>query len=232
MTLIEQVHIHISIHDPIALHAQQGSTRGSLALWLTWASTEEFAKAIPLKPQYLFPCLIIPLLTLLGCTNEVGYSQRAQTLFEYPEPLPTITSYEGRSMRWIERVFPDPGATLILSSPEDWSSRAMGVGDVCALVYEEPLLRPGDDWRYLENWQIRIDGEMIPVEAGKIHQEVVDLEVVIRDEEGNPIASGAKEDTKCALGATREPGLHLAELTVWTSTGEEFTYSWAFKVEP
>jgi hypothetical protein len=65
-----------------------------------------------------------------------------------------------------------------------------------------------------------------------ITQEVTDLAVYLYDEQGNILAGGSVESSICVQEAVSEPGLHGADFKVWTSTGEEATYSWAFKVVP
>jgi len=42
---------------------------------------------------------------------------------------------------------------------------------------------------------------------------------------------GVGSDTVC-WEADMRPGIHVADVVIWTSTGEEFTYSWAFEVVP
>jgi hypothetical protein len=178
--------------------------------------------------QFLYVVVFVGLLVTAGCQPE---SRRAQELFENKKPYPIIGTHRGTFTHFIDDVRPRASSTISLSSPNDWDLGG-DEGSLCILVQQEPLLRPGDSWRYFENWEVRVDGRLVTEDDFTITQGVWDLAVYLYDEQGNVIASGAFASDICVENVVAEPGLHVADFKVWTSTGEEATYSWAFKVVP
>jgi len=151
---------------------------------------------------------------------------------------------------YIGRVQPKPGETASLSDPSQWTLSYEGeAGSICTTILEGSLLRPGDDIYYWQNASLSLDGQEITL-LRPSHQPV-DLEAVLLDEskiaateqldldedgtidetsiEYEVIARGIDSDTLC-WRVDLEPGMHEATLTVWTSTDEEYTYSWRFEV--
>jgi hypothetical protein len=184
-----------------------------------------------MNKQWLTPCTVICfcLLTAIGCQPE---SRRAQELFEKKQQYPTITTHKGTLTHFIEDVRPEARSTISLSSRDDWTFLGGDEGSVCVKIRQEPLLRPGDDWYRFGNWEVRVDGRLVTEKDFTTTQEVIDLGVYLYDEQGDLLAAGAIESIICVHEAVTEPGLHVADFKVWTSTGEEATYSWAFEVVP
>lgn len=179
--------------------------------------------------QFLYVVVFVGLLVSAGCQPE---SRRAQELFENKEPYPIIGTHRGTFTHFIDDVRPKASSTISLSSRDDWTFLGGDEGSVCVKIRQEPLLRPGDDWYRFGNWEVRVDGRLVTEKDFTITQEVTDLGVYLYDEQGGLLAAGAIESIICVHEAVAEPGLHVADFKVWTSTGEEATYSWAFKVVP
>ena len=170
------------------------------------------------------------LLTASGCGNPGG--ERAEVLFGKPMIRPFF----------IAAVWPAPGATVRRSSPEGWGwpsqyiimeispqgevpveGTAPDVGIICAEINIGGLLRPGDDWDYFEGpIEIGLDGQRL---SDPSHDTTLEL---ISTANGG---RGPSSDKLCWETSARL-GVHVVDLTVGTSTGEECTYSWAFRVTP
>lgn len=103
------------------------------------------------------------------------------------------------------------------------------MGDVCVDFEVLPLLREGDFWVNFTNWEVFVDGQLI-TKDDVFQPEQAGDEVGIIDYEENYLAAGPNHEIYCVDGAVRKIGLHVVDLKVWTSTGEESSYSWAFEV--
>jgi hypothetical protein len=156
-----------------------------------------------------------------------------------PDSRAYITAYDGIPRLFIEATQPEGRSTTSLSSQESWDLSSntydnASRGDVCVQVLQEPLLRPGDDWYWFQNWEMRVDGWLVSRRSrGRyiVSHNVEDTAVYLY-EGGDIVAKGAITDTVCVHKVATKPGLHVVDFKVWTSTGEEATYSWAFKIVP
>jgi len=135
---------------------------------------------------------------------------QAETLFANPKPLPN----------YIGGIGPGPGDHIALSDKGS-------IDGICMELLIEPLLRRGDDYmelfknfRLLLDWQPLVLRDTERVEVPPVH---------LFDENHNIIASGAYAQDHC-WDAPLSLGKHVTELTIWLSTGEVFTYMWAFEV--
>lgn len=160
--------------------------------------------------------IVISMLALItsGCRAE------AQTLIMNPQEFPN----------YIDSVQPAPGRTLSLSNPEDrnlvyYPDEEARI--ICVHILIQPLLRPNDSFYQFENIELTVDGQIVTTEPS--HEPVAHEAEGLEDEEGNVIAAGVESDTIC-WNKDISPGKHVATIQVWTSTGEEFSYSWAFKI--
>ncbi len=147
-----------------------------------------------------------------GC--GAGYRERAEALFKQPAPYPSF----------IDLVYPRPGSVV---SPGDDDPLISGDSPtaIALRVHILPLslLRPGDNTCGWGNVRISLDERHISGDPDHL----VDLAPI-----GGPGDSrGCYADT-VTWELPMAPGIHVADVVVWTSTGEEFTYSWAFEVVP
>ncbi len=174
-----------------------------------------------LKGRWSGLVLVCVLFAASGC--GAGYRERAEALLHNPSEVPSF----------IEMVAPEPLSTVRLSYNSGWGRTDVPlhpdqpawqhmVGLVCAEILVRPLLRPGDSLLVYQNVSLSLDEEQLAVYSH------MPLESQVEAAGGG---SGPWSDTVCWEADVR-PGIHVADLTVWTSTGEEFTYSWAFRVEP
>ena len=162
------------------------------------------------------PTLLV-LLFLAGCAAPAAppptpMPTRAEGLFENPEHRPDF----------LVSVYPYPGSVVNLGDSEGWQEWHSEPGWVCAHILEQPLLRPGDNWTHLDNVSLSIDEQLI-------NDEPVNHEVEATEVYGPGGSVGAYSDYIC-WESQLEPGIHLAEIKVWTSTDETFVYRWAFKL--
>lgn len=73
------------------------------------------------------------------------------------------------------------------------------------------------------NARISLDGRQITVAPTHFGDDVLVY--------GPGDSEGSFSDNLC-WSIDVQPGIHIADLKVWTSTHEEFSYSWAFEVVP
>lgn len=140
---------------------------------------------------------------VIGCES---HAQRAERLFEDPQPYPS----------YIVEVFPEPSAVDTLNPPDlveptNWLS-------VCVRFDKRPLVESSED---LESFNLQ----------RSLH---LDGQPINRDGYTLPMAgdySSFSHQTLC-WHVAMEPGLHVADISAQASDGEEFTYSWAFEVVP
>ncbi len=113
---------------------------------------------------------------------------------------------------------------------------------ICVKILEYSLLRPGDFIYFWENAGLTVDGQQVTTAASHVTE---DEQVTLFDEtniaattvfsedeievEYEIIAQGVYSDTLC-WPMSFKAGLHNAELRVWTTTGDQYTYNWLFEV--
>ncbi len=166
----------------------------------------------------MLSCLMIIMLS--GCTGQADTPPENIELFESPQPYPD----------YLTHVIPEPGTTVSLSSSDGWGRESFLDGEdvqpkrkICFTIKMAPLLRSGDDFTYFENLKLLLDGD--EVKQNPTH--ITNLVAVV----GNAGGLGSELDLICYdLRGEMTPGIRRLDLVVWTSTGEEFTYSWAIEV--
>lgn len=147
--------------------------------------------------------------------------------------------------RFIDEVQPKPGESASLSEREDWDLGTWdpeATGSICVQILESRLLRPGDFIYFWENAELTVDGQQVTTAASHITEDeevtlfdetnIVATTFVTEDEidvEYEIIAKGVYSDTLCWT-TNLQVGVHNAEILVWTSTGEQYTYNWLFEV--
>lgn len=149
--------------------------------------------------------LVIVLSSVVSCSNGDEHERRVQELFERPELYPHV----------IAEVRPNPADSTRPSSP------------ICVRIRVGSLLEPGDNLAYVENLDIVLDGE--DVQNARITHETIDVGVTLTNEQGEIVAMGPEEDLVCWYDLL-SVGKHVVDFRVWTSSGREYNYSWAFEV--
>lgn len=164
-----------------------------------------------------------------GCAAGAGGSANppvaatVQALIDQPDAYP----------KYLGGVYPKPGISVSLGSAQGWGDdsgyyavlHGSPIGVVCAKILEQPLLRPGDRLNEVNNLRLTVDGSEIT--ATPTHS--MEAEAVRIQFDDGKTASGVYSDTPCWQAGVKA-GAHLAEVLVWTSTNERFTYRWAFSV--
>lgn len=137
---------------------------------------------------------------------------------------------------------PESGEIVDLSEAIHWHK------EICANFDSWRLLRPGDFIDQWENAALSVDGRPIRAEPWYGPSEdrfaLYDETTVIATEEWDfdddgtideigleyeILAEGPTESSVCWPVKLR-PGRHTATVRVWTSTGEEYMYSWTFEM--
>jgi hypothetical protein len=157
-----------------------------------------------------------------ACTMMIGGCQaKTRSLFE------PLFDNPDRYPEFIDYVQPEPGTVVSLSDPSAWECGVgQDIGAICVEILEEPLLRPNDDLYLFKNIRLTVDGKNINIDPS---HEPTDVQIGYLDENEKIVATGVYSDLiRWSTGL--RPGKHVAEILVWTSTGEEFTYRWAFEV--
>jgi hypothetical protein len=86
-----------------------------------------------------------------------------------------------------------------------------------------PLLRSGDSLTFFENLKLLLDGDEVEQEPRRVSNLVAVF--------GKDGGSGSESNLICYdLRGEMKTGIRRFDLVVWTSTSEEFTYSWAIEV--
>lgn len=183
--------------------------------------------------RHLFLAAFVMASLVSGCQSaklNAGLNDEAMVLLEDPEPLPEIVAFDGKDRSYLTQVLPEPGGMISRSNQEEWTlmlGHQKQVGDICVVVRAEALVRKGDDFQQA-NAQLTFDGKVVD-ESKEVHHPMGgEFQLWYR---GELFATGMQWDSVC-WSRRVSTGIHLAELTVWTSDDEEYHYSWAFEVVP
>lgn len=152
---------------------------------------------------------LLAALLLCGCSTVPGVTME---LFNTPEPrrLP------------FRLVLPEPSADIAAG---DLLTRG-----ICASLDDTYLVDEGDMIEYIEQVSLFIDDADLPDSDMLVF--VNDVGFVNVTAQGWALSSGPTEQTNCWQVAL-EPGIHLAEVEVISSSGaRSYSYRWAFRVVP
>ena len=125
---------------------------------------------------------------------------------------------------FIESVEPSPGAVVSLSKSDNWSQfQPNQTNVVCVDVKSHTLLRDGDNIDIFNNARLTINSSETRLDPEFLFSEGFRI---LEDGRSGP------DHTHFCWKLDFQPGKQQLAIFVWTTTEEEFSYSWEFEVVP
>lgn len=164
--------------------------------------------------------LLLGFVTLLvaGCQSP-SYTQqpeRFQQLYDSPVQLPDVVS----------ETYPEASSVVSLDMPVNIRAPVESSRAICVSVQIEPLLEPGDNLERAENVQLTLDTRIVSKQP---QHTILPMQVNLLAENGATLATGVANDVLC-WNRLLSIGEHLAEFQIWSTSGKEYSYEWAFEV--
>ena len=169
------------------------------------------------KRIVLFSIPLVAILLAYIAFRHVAVTQVYRRLHENPQRFPVQLS----------RVTPVQDEQTTRFRLRSFLSEIYWEYGICVGLNVVEILEPGDEKHYFnENMQLIVDG--IPQFEGLTTASTLDEPVAIYDVNGDPVAYGPIEYTKCWYPLLMPGRTHHAEVIVTTTSGVQHRYRWAF----